>query len=134
MDLLGPSIAEQQKDGAGVMVKTVIRIVDQAVHRIRFPASYSVLNVACSSLGIVHRDIKPENLLCALDDLSTIKIIDFSLFSHCQPSKYNPLKDRRHIVGSLYWASLNSHSGIGWCTPRSLAVALSSVLISIQCP
>jgi predicted Ser/Thr protein kinase len=34
MELLGPSIAEQQKDGAGVMVKTVIRVVDQAVRRI----------------------------------------------------------------------------------------------------
>ena len=34
MELLGPSIAEQQKGAAGVMVKTVIRVVDQAV-RIR---------------------------------------------------------------------------------------------------
>lgn len=34
MELLGPSIAEQQKDGAGVMVKTVIRVADQAVRRI----------------------------------------------------------------------------------------------------
>ena len=31
MELLGPSIAEQQKDSAGVLAKTVIRIVDQAV-------------------------------------------------------------------------------------------------------
>jgi predicted Ser/Thr protein kinase len=35
MELLGPSIAEQQKDGTSVMVKTVIRVVDQAVRRIR---------------------------------------------------------------------------------------------------
>jgi predicted Ser/Thr protein kinase len=34
MELLGPSLAEQQKDGAGVMVKTVIRVVDQAVRRL----------------------------------------------------------------------------------------------------
>ena len=38
MELLGPSIAEQQKDGAGVMVETVIRIVDQAVRRIQIEA------------------------------------------------------------------------------------------------
>jgi len=58
--------------------------------------------------GIVHRDVKPENLLCALDDPSTIKIIDFGIskpFSRGQLSKYNPLKDRRHIVGSLYCAT-----------------------------
>jgi hypothetical protein len=41
MELLGPSIAEQQKDGAGVMVKTVIQFMDQAVRRIRIRASYS---------------------------------------------------------------------------------------------
>ena len=41
MELLGPSIAEKQEDGAGVMVKTVIRIVDQAVRIIRIRASYS---------------------------------------------------------------------------------------------
>lgn len=34
MDLLGPSIAELQKDGAAVMVKTVICLVDQAVRKI----------------------------------------------------------------------------------------------------
>jgi serine/threonine protein kinase len=82
----------------------------------------------------VHRDIKPENLLCAFDDASTIKIIDFGIykpFSRGQPSKYDPLKDRRHIVGSLYWASLTSHNGVGECTPCLAAVA-SFVLISIQ--
>ena len=41
MELLGPSIAEQQMDGTGVRVKTVIRVVDQAVRRIRIRASYS---------------------------------------------------------------------------------------------
>jgi hypothetical protein len=42
MELLGPSIAEKKKDGAGVMVKTVIQVVDQAVRRIRIPASQSI--------------------------------------------------------------------------------------------
>ena len=31
MESLGPSVAEQQKDGAAVMVQTAIRVVDQAV-------------------------------------------------------------------------------------------------------
>jgi predicted Ser/Thr protein kinase len=31
MELLGPSLGEQQKDGTAVMVETVIRVVDQAV-------------------------------------------------------------------------------------------------------
>ena len=41
MELLGPRTAEQKTDGAGVMVKTAIGVVDQAVRRIRIRASYS---------------------------------------------------------------------------------------------
>ncbi|KAF9516193.1 hypothetical protein BS47DRAFT_1390966 [Hydnum rufescens UP504] len=77
MQLLGPSIAEQQKDGAGVMRTWLAAL--QHIH----------------SLGIN-------------------QIIDFGIskpFSRGQPNKYDPLEDRRHIVGPLYWASLNSHNG-----------------------
>lgn len=107
MELLGSSVAELRKDDAGVTVKTVIRIMDQAL---------AVLE-HIHSLGIVHRDIKPENFLFALDDPSTIKLIDFGIskpFSRDKSTalkKYDPLKERRHIVGTLYWASLNSHNG-----------------------
>ncbi|TDL20416.1 kinase-like protein [Rickenella mellea] len=105
MEPLGPSVAEQQKEGAGVMIKTVVRIVDQALAALQH----------IHELGIVHRDIKPENLLCSLEDPSIIKIIDFGIskpFSRDQPNKYDPLKERRHIIGSVYWASLNSHNGL----------------------
>jgi predicted Ser/Thr protein kinase len=34
MELLGPRIAEQLKEGAGVSEKTVVRIIGQAVRRI----------------------------------------------------------------------------------------------------
>ncbi|KAK0234346.1 putative casein kinase-1 hhp1 [Armillaria nabsnona] len=105
MEILGSSVAEHLNGpGAGVMLMTVVRIVDQVLAGLEH----------IHSLGIVHRDIKPANLLCALDN-STIKIIDFGIskpFSHGQPSKYDPLKDRRAIIGSVSWASLNSHNGI----------------------
>ncbi|KAF8550611.1 hypothetical protein OG21DRAFT_1419426, partial [Imleria badia] len=47
-----------------------------------------------------------------LDDTSKINLIDFGIakpFSRAKPgrAKDDPLKDRRHIVGSLYQASLN---------------------------
>ncbi|KAF9219636.1 kinase-like protein, partial [Gyrodon lividus] len=107
IELLGLSISELQKDGAGVTVKTVIQFMDQALAALQH----------IHSLGIVHCDIKPENFLCALDDPSTIKLINFGIskpFLHDQSvsrRKYDPLKERRHIVRSLYWASLNSHNG-----------------------
>lgn len=69
------------------------------------------------SLSIVHRDIKSENFVCAVDDPSTIKLIDFDTsksFSRDQLAarcKYDPFKERPNIVGSLYWESLNSHNG-----------------------
>ncbi|TDL24369.1 kinase-like protein [Rickenella mellea] len=105
MELLGPSLAKQKNDGAGMMTKTVIRIVVQVLAELQH----------IHDLGIVHRDIKPENLLCSLEDPSTIKIIDFNVskpFSRDQPTKYDPLKEKRHIMGTIYWASLNSHNGL----------------------
>ncbi|TDL20435.1 kinase-like protein [Rickenella mellea] len=121
MELLGPSIAEQQKEGAGVMVKTVIQILDQALAALQH----------IHALGIVHRDVKPENLLCSADDSFTIKIIDFGIskpFSHGHPTKYDPLKERRHITGSIYWASLNSHNGID-LAPRDDLESLALVAL-----
>ncbi|SJL02837.1 uncharacterized protein ARMOST_06175 [Armillaria ostoyae] len=106
MEILGPSVIEQRKKidpGTGLMLKTFIRIVDQALAGLEHIHSH----------GTLHRHIKPENILCGLDD-STIKIIDFGIskpISHGPPSKYDPLKDRKTIVGSPYWASLNSHNG-----------------------
>ncbi|KAK0433100.1 kinase-like domain-containing protein [Armillaria borealis] len=97
MEILGPSVAaQQQKNGPGVVSTTVTRTLAGLEH--------------IHSLGTMHRDIKPENLLCAPDDW-TIKIIDFGIskpFSRGQPSKYDPLKERRVILGSLHWASVNS--------------------------
>ncbi|KDR71090.1 hypothetical protein GALMADRAFT_102820 [Galerina marginata CBS 339.88] len=121
LELLGPSIAEQLTEGAAIPQKTVIRVVDQTLSALQHIHSF----------GIVHRDIKPENLLCTLDDLSRIKIIDFGIsrpVSSGQPSKYDPLKECRQIAGSLYWASLNSHNGID-LSPRDDVESLSLIAL-----
>ncbi len=122
MEILGPTVAEQQKNhpGTGLMLQTVIQIVDQAVREfLKCELEITDGDAQLAGLedihshGILHRDIKLENLLCALGH-STIKIIDFGIskpISHAPPNKYDPLKDRKTIVGSPYWASLNSHNG-----------------------
>ncbi|PBK84413.1 kinase-like protein [Armillaria gallica] len=123
MEILGPRVAEQQKkNGArtSLMLTTVILIIDQALAGLEY----------IHSLGILHRDIKPENLLCTLDD-STIKIIDFGLskpISHGPPNKYDPLKDRKTLVGSPYWASLRSHNGVD-LAPRDVLESLAYITL-----
>ncbi|KAI5987068.1 kinase-like domain-containing protein [Pisolithus albus] len=140
MELVGPSAAQLHKDGAGTTPKTVIRIVDQAVSLNLNPTRVTLSKFLSSvlehihSLGIVHGDIKPDNFLCTLDDPSRIKLIDFGISKpfacdkSTAPKEYDPLKERQHIIGTLYCASLNSH-GEGRCSnvgPWKLALETST--------
>ena len=59
-------------------------------------------------------------MLSSLTDPSQVFLIDFGISHRIElgpPTKYDPLKESRHIVGTLHWASLNSHDCIGgWLT------------------
>jgi serine/threonine protein kinase len=66
--------------------------------------------------GFIHRDIKPENMLSSPTDPSKVALIDFGISWHIKsapPTRYDPLKELKDIVGTLHWASLNAHNGIG---------------------
>jgi serine/threonine protein kinase len=83
--------------------------------------------------GILHRDLKPNNLTWGnynssynisnknLDnnsklDINTIYLIDFGLscsyYEHELSTRHYKLKDNLNFVGTLRYASLNSHKGI----------------------
>ncbi|TFK42013.1 kinase-like domain-containing protein [Crucibulum laeve] len=104
MELLGPSVKECAT--SRVPVKTVVSVIEQMLSALEH----------VYKCGFVHRDIKPENLLCSLTDPSKVMLIDFGISQRIKsgpPQKYDPLKESRHIVGTLHWSSLNAHDGIG---------------------
>lgn len=59
---------------------------------------------------LIHRDIKPDNFLFGLnEDKNKIFIIDFGF---CKLYNENNLNKTNNLVGSIYYASINSHNMI----------------------
>jgi serine/threonine protein kinase len=66
--------------------------------------------------GIVHRDIKPENILIRTDKPLMVCLIDFGISRPClagKPEIRKPSIEHNYVVGTLPYASLNSHEGVG---------------------
>jgi casein kinase I family protein HRR25 len=64
--------------------------------------------------GLVHRDIKPDNFLLGLNSQrKRIYIIDFGLCkSYITNDEHNPIKKTNNLIGSLTYASINTHNCI----------------------
>jgi len=64
--------------------------------------------------GLVHRDIKPDNFLLGLNDKKNqLHIIDFGFcksYINNVDDTHIPLKKTNNLIGSLTYASINSHN------------------------
>lgn len=68
------------------------------------------------SKGYVYRDIKPDNFVMGIEEKSSeLFMIDFGLAKSYKDQKtglFVPYKENVSIVGTIRYASLNSHLGI----------------------
>jgi len=104
----------------------VLNLLGESLQSIKNDSTFSltsVLQIGIQSIllmktihdkGLVHRDIKPDNFLLGLNNQrKRIYIIDFGLCkSFMTNDEHNPIKKINNLIGSLSYASLNTHNCI----------------------
>jgi len=85
-------------------LKTVLMIIDQLITRVE------VLH----NRGYLHRDLKPENFCISKDNPEEINLIDFGLSRSYKDvyGKHIPCSQKRGLMGTARYASINNHQGI----------------------
>lgn len=63
--------------------------------------------------NLIHRDIKPENFVIGYNDFSTLHLIDFGLSKYYKDThgKHIPWVEKKGIIGTARYASVNAHLG-----------------------
>ena len=101
IDLYGKSLQDLIDIKKKISLKTILQI------------GINILNILMKihDVGFIHRDIKPENFLLTLDKPTKICLIDFGL---CKPyiinNKHIEFKYKKNFLGTLNFASINSHN------------------------
>ena len=109
MTLLGSNLENLvRKYSNHFSLKTVTMMGKQIIERLEVMHSKNYL----------HRDIKPENFLIGIgENAKTIYLIDFGLSKKYRDENGNhiPYRDKKGLVGTARYASINSHLGIEQC-------------------
>jgi len=103
INLLGESL-QSIKNNSTFSLTSVLQIGIQVIHLLK----------TIHEKGLVHRDIKPDNFLLGLNSQrKRIYIIDFGLCkSYITNDQHNPIKKTNNLIGSLTYASINTHNCI----------------------
>ena len=104
MQLLGPSLEDLfNKEHRRFKLETVYLIAIQLI----------TLLEKLHKAGYIHRDIKPNNFLIGRDDnMSQIYMMDFGLSKkYMEDGKHIKFRDRRSLIGTARYASVNMHMG-----------------------
>ncbi|KAH6618361.1 kinase-like domain-containing protein [Chaetomium sp. MPI-SDFR-AT-0129] len=102
LDALGPSLEDLLNYcGRKFSLKTILLIADQAISRVQYIHSKSVL----------HRDIKPDNFLMGVGRQgNTLYTIDFGLAKEFDAERSKNV-DGLPFAGTRRYASINNHGG-----------------------
>ena len=105
LPILGLDLARHVKRYGAMEVLKVIDVAEQLL--------YAIQNM--HSKGILHRDIKPENILFGKNsDSANVYLVDFGISKYYIEfdGKLIPKMINKPFVGTLRYASVNSHYGI----------------------
>lgn len=105
MQLLGPNLEDLfNKLNRKFQLSTVLTLADQILQLLQ----------QMHNAHFIHRDIKPNNFMIGRDaNIGQLYVIDFGLSQRfIKDGKHIKFRDKRSLIGTARYASLNMHLGI----------------------